>query len=66
MRREVEKRRFDAVHSGKTRRNDTGPQIRYRIHTTVPSAFEFPASRKTFHELGSSSFEEMKDVGFGC
>ena len=25
-----------------------------RVHTTVPSAFEFPASRKTFHELGSS------------
>ena len=31
-----------------------------RIHTTVPSAFEFPASRKTFHELGSSSLDEMK------
>ena len=31
-----------------------------RIHTTVPSAFEFPASRKTFHELESSSLEEMK------
>ena len=33
-----------------------------RIHTTVPSAFEFPASRKTFQELESSSLEEMKDV----
>ena len=32
----------------------------------VPSAFEFPASRNTFHELGSSSLEEMKDVRFGC
>ena len=31
-----------------------------RVHTTVPSAFEFPASRKTFHELGSSSLDEMK------
>ena len=37
-----------------------------RIHPTVPSEFEFPASRKTFHELGSSSLEEMKDVRFGC
>ena len=30
-----------------------------RIHTTVPSEFEFPASRKTLHELESSSLEEM-------
>ena len=37
-----------------------------RINTTVPSAFECPASRKTFHELGSSSLEEMKDVQFDC
>ena len=36
-----------------------------RFHTTVPSAFEFPASRKTFHQLGSSSLEEMKDMRFG-
>ena len=37
-----------------------------QIHTTVLSAFEFPASRKTFHKVGSSSLEEMKDVRFEC
>ena len=36
-----------------------------RIHTIVPSVFEFPVSRKTFHELGSSSLEELKDVRVG-
>ena len=46
-----------AVHSGRTP-NFTGPDS---YHT-----FEFPASRKTFHELGSSSLEEVKDVRFGC
>ena len=30
-----------------------------RIPTTLPSAFEFPASRKTLHELESSSLEVM-------
>ena len=34
-----------------------------RIHTTVPSAFEFPTSRKTLHELESSSIEVMIGMG---
>ena len=34
-----------------------------RFHTTVPSAFEFPASRKTLHELESSSLEVMIGMG---